>query len=82
VVPAAPCASSVTYLVDILALELRDELLKTLIVSLDTDGLEDLLDVGGGRRGVATKAKEKVSREMLHCDGELAKHGKVSGWSL
>jgi hypothetical protein len=27
------------------------------------------LDVAGGRRGVTTKAEEKVCCEVLHCDG-------------
>jgi hypothetical protein len=77
------CAS--TYLVDVLALQLRDELLQALVIGLDTDGLKDLLwcvckyarscrrfgrtnlDVAGGRRGVSTKAEEKVCCEVLHC---------------
>jgi hypothetical protein len=49
---------STSYLVDVLALELTDE-------------LEDLLDVAGGRRGVTTKAEEKVCRKVLHFDGWL-----------
>jgi hypothetical protein len=56
----------ILYLVDILALELRDECGETLVVSFDTDGLEDGLDILGGRRGVATDGEEKVCREVLH----------------
>jgi hypothetical protein len=32
-----------SYLVDVLALELADELLQALVIGLDTDGLKDLL---------------------------------------
>jgi hypothetical protein len=56
------------YLVDVLALELLDELVEALAVGLDADGLKDLLDVAGGRRGVAAEAEEKVCCEVLHCD--------------
>jgi hypothetical protein len=62
---------STSYLVDVLALELTDELVETLAVSLNADRLEDLLDVAGGRRGVTTKAEEKVCRKVLHFDGWL-----------
>jgi hypothetical protein len=58
-----------SYLVDVLALQLGDELVQTLIISLNTDRFEDLLDIAGGRRGVATKAEEEVSCEMLHFVG-------------
>ena len=58
-----------SYLVDVLALELRDELLEALLIGLDTDGVEDLLDVGGRGRGVAAEAEEQVSRKVLHFDG-------------
>lgn len=57
------------YLVDVLALKLRDELLKTLVISLNADGLKDLLDVSGLGRGVATEAEEKVCSEVLHFAG-------------
>lgn len=58
-----------SYLVDVLALELRNELLETLIVSLDTDGLKDLLDVGGRGGGVATEPEKEVRSQVLHFDG-------------
>ena len=58
-----------SYLVNVLALELRDELLEALLIGLDTDGVEDLLDVGGRGRGVAAEAEEQVSRKVLHFDG-------------
>jgi len=54
------------YLVDVLALELRDELLDAVIIGLDTDGREDLLDVLGAGAGVTTEAEEEVSCEVLH----------------
>ena len=40
------------YLVDVLALELRDEGLETGLIGLNTDGLKDSLDVGSGGGGV------------------------------
>jgi hypothetical protein len=58
-----------SYLVDVLALELRDELVETVAVGLDTNGVEDLLDVGSGGGGVATQAEEEVSCEVLHFEG-------------
>lgn len=58
-----------SYLVDVLALKLGDELVETVGVSIDADGLEDLLDVFGGGRGVSTEAEEKVGCEVLHFDG-------------
>lgn len=60
------------YLVDVLALKLGQELVQALAVGLDTDGLEDLLDVGGAGRGVAAQGEEKVSCEVLHCGGLVA----------
>lgn len=56
------------YLVDVLALELRDELLETGVIGLNTDGLKDSLDVGSGGGGVTTESEKKVGREVLHCD--------------
>lgn len=61
-----------SYLVDVLALELRQELVQTLGVGLDTNGLEDLLDVGGAGGGVTTQGEEKVSGEVLHFAGLVA----------
>lgn len=52
--------------VDVLALELRDELLEALSVSLDADGTENLLDVRGGGRGVAADLEEEVRSQMTH----------------
>lgn len=54
------------YLVDVLALELIDEGLETVLIGLNANGLEDGLDILGGGGGVATEAEEKVSCEMLH----------------
>jgi hypothetical protein len=54
------------YLVDVLAFELADEGVETVVVSLDTDGAEDLLDVLGRGRRVAADGEEQVSCEMLH----------------
>ena len=51
-----------TDLLDVLALELGKELLETLLIGIDTNRLKDVLDVGGGRGGVAGKAEEEVGR--------------------
>lgn len=59
----------ISYLVDALALELRDELVETLIIGLDADGLKDSLDVLGGGGGVATEPEEEERSQMLHFDG-------------
>jgi hypothetical protein len=58
-----------TNLLNVLVLKLGEELLKTLIVSIDTDGLENALDVRGGRRGVAGEAEEEVGSKVLHFVG-------------
>ena len=56
----------VTHLVNVLALELRDELAKALLVGLDANGTKDLLDVIGGGGGVATDLEEEVSSNVTH----------------
>ena len=66
------------YLRDVLALKLRDERVQALVVSLDTDGGEDGLDIGGRGGGVATEAEEEVSCEMLHFEGCLSGRFVVS----
>lgn len=58
--------SVASYLVDVLALELRQELLKTLGVGLNSNGVEDLLDIVGRRLLGATEGEEEVSSEILH----------------
>lgn len=68
-----------TDLVDVLALELRDELVEALVIGLNADGLKDSLDVLGRGGGVATEAEEKVSGEVLHFDcGISGSESKVS----
>jgi hypothetical protein len=57
---------TITNLVDVLALELSNELLEALVVGVNTDGRENLLDVGGGGRLVASKGEEEVGCEVLH----------------
>jgi len=54
------------YLVDVLALKLRDELVKTLLIGLNSNGFENSLDVVGRRGGVATETEEEVCCEVLH----------------
>ena len=51
---------------DVLALELGDELLETLVISLNANSTEDLLDVGRRRGRVATNLEEEVCSEMTH----------------
>lgn len=54
------------YLVDVLALELAEELVEALVIGRDSDGVENLLDVGSRRGGVAGKAEEQVGCDVLH----------------
>lgn len=53
------------YLVDVLALELGDELLETLSVWVDADGLEEFGDIFGAGAVVATEAEEEVCSEAI-----------------
>lgn len=54
-------------LVNRLALKVLEKGGDSLGVNLDTDGRDDLLDVGSGGRGVASGVKQEVSGEVLHC---------------
>lgn len=54
-----------SYLVDVLALKLGEELLETLVISLNTDGGEDSLDVRGAGAVVAAEAEKEVCREAV-----------------
>lgn len=56
----------VAYLVDVLAVELGDELVQTLGVGLNTNRLQNLLDIGGLGGLVAAKLEEENSCEVLH----------------
>ncbi len=56
------------YLVDVLALELLEEGVEAIVISLDADGLEDLLDIVSIRGGVASEAEKKIGCKVLHCD--------------
>lgn len=58
----------ITNLLEVLALELSDELLEALGVGVNTDGGEDLLDIGGRGGLVAGEGEEQVSGEVLHFD--------------
>ena len=60
---------AVAYLLEILALKLGDESGEALIISFDTDGFENGLDVLLGRRRVAAEGEEEVGCEMLHFVG-------------
>lgn len=57
-----------SYLVDVLALELRQQLAQAVRVGLNSNGVEDLLDVVGGGLLVAAEGEEEVSCEVLHFD--------------
>jgi len=63
-----PATYIFAYLLNVLALELGDELLKTLGVGLNANRAQDFLDVLSGRRGVSGQAEEEVSCQMLHFD--------------
>lgn len=60
--------ASVTNLLEVLALELGDDLVDTLLVSVDADGGEDGLDVGGGGLLVASKGEKEEGSKVLHCE--------------
>lgn len=70
----------VTDLLDVLALKIGDELLQTLLVSVNANRLKDALDVSGRGGGVAGKAEQEVSGEVLHFGGFYAGRRSVS-WS-
>lgn len=55
-----------SYLVEVLALELGNELVKALGVGLNANGLKDGLDISGRGGGVATEGEEEVSGQVLH----------------
>lgn len=69
---------NVTYLVDVLALELLDQSIEAVLISLNANRLEDGSDIGSRGRGVATEAEEKVSCEVLHFVGFFCNRGKVA----
>lgn len=56
------------YLLDVLALEFREEGVEAVLVSVNANRLKDALDVGGRGAGVASEAEEKVGCEVLHFD--------------
>jgi hypothetical protein len=55
-----------SYLLEIFALELGDQGLQTVIISFNSDGLEDGLDILLGWGGVSTEGEEEVSCEVFH----------------
>lgn len=59
---------SPAYLLEILALELRDQGGETLIISLNSDGRENGLDILLRGRGLVADGQEEVSCEVLHLD--------------
>jgi hypothetical protein len=59
---------SIAYLLDVLALEFREEGVEAVLIGVDTDRLKDALDISGRGAGVATKAEQEVGCEVLHFD--------------
>ena len=58
--------SGLPYLVDVLALELRDELVETLVIGVNTNGRENTLDISGRGGSVASEGEEEVGCHVLH----------------
>lgn len=59
---------SPAYLLEVLALEFTDQGGETVVISLDSDGLEDGLDILLRGGGVAAEGQEEVCCEVLHLD--------------
>ena len=59
---------TVIYL-EVLVIYLLVIYLGATLISLDTDRLEDPLDVRSRRRGIATKAEKKISCKIFHFIG-------------
>lgn len=57
-----------SYLLDVLALELGDELIETIAVGLNANGFKDFLDIRCGWRGVAGEVEEEVCCQVLHLE--------------
>ena len=53
-------------LVDVLAVEFRDELLKAVLICINADRAEYGLDVFGAWGGVTAELKEEVGSDMAH----------------
>jgi hypothetical protein len=62
-----------TDVLEVLALELSNDLLEAVGVSVNADGGEDLLDVGGRGGLIASEGEEEVSCEVLHFDLTISK---------
>jgi phage gp46-like protein len=56
------------YLVNEFSFELRDKLVKTLVIGLNADGANEFLDVRSRGRGVSTDTnlEEKVGSKITH----------------
>ena len=59
-------SNNVSYLLQILALELTEELFQAVTIGLDANGFKDFSDIGGRGVGVSAETEKEVSREMLH----------------
>jgi hypothetical protein len=56
-----------THLINILPLQLLDQLLQPLLISLHPTRLKEGLDVPCGRGGVTAQLEEEVGCDVLHC---------------
>jgi hypothetical protein len=54
------------HLVNGFSFELRDELVETLVISLNADGANEFLDVRSRGRGVSTDLEEEVGSKITH----------------
>ena len=59
-------SNNISYLLQILALELTEELFQAVTVGLDANGFKDFGDIRGGGVGISAEAEKEVSCEMLH----------------
>jgi len=82
-------SNDISYLLQILVLELTEELFQAVTLGLDANGSKDFSDIGGRGVGVSAEAEEEVSCEILHfgfledskslCQQVLRKHGGAKG---
>lgn len=71
--------SGVTYLRDVLAGQLSNDLLETLAVGLDADSGQEVGHVLSGGAGVATRDEQEVCGDVLHGDKGFKKRGVEGG---
>jgi len=69
-----------SYLLDVLALKLGDELVETVRLGVDANRLKNSLDVGGSGGLVAAELEEEVCGEVLHFCGCWRKSCQSGGF--